>query len=221
MTLFGITPTNCKRSCTTAERWVRRVIAWTLRLAIRRARAAGDQSALYLLRRLANFAPRVSIVQVWLARVAVNLGDTPVANSALRAAIAGRSSNTCSCYWRVAQIQLIQGDLDAAEASLIVARQLFPESPRIWELHGELYRFRANTEEAVKCFEHALSLAATNEARVSALWGLAGCFVDAGRKDSAIAMFQKIIEIAPDATKAYNGLIVGYFDKYSMSEDST
>ena len=190
-----------------ARRWERRLIAWGLHHAIRLARKGRVPLSRRIVLRLAAMAPDVPVVQFCLANFALAMGDTIAAKRAIKAAVDGVSSHRHRDYCRAAILLLQLQDLDAAASCLETARGAFPASPRLWVLLGELHRYRANADEAVRCFERAFALATIQEERLRALVGLADSFADSGRRDEAVSAYRRMVEIAPGRADAYTYLI--------------
>ena len=98
-------------------------------------------------------------------------------------------------------------ELDSAEACLESASRAFPESSRVWLLLGGLHRYLGKNDEAVRSYEQALALAPTNEERLEALAGLAGCCADTARMDEAVAVSRRMIELSPNTARGYYDLV--------------
>ena len=175
------------------------IIAWGLRRARRLERSKQVPQALKIALRLANVVPAVPVVQFYLARLAMVLGDADTARRALYAAIQGDQLSSVKSYSHVARKLMELNDLVAAEGCLEKARAAFPTSSRVWSLLGELQRVRGNPGDAECCFNEALSHASSGRDRFGAVNGLAGCFADTGRKYDAKNVYTRMIELGPDA----------------------
>jgi len=158
-------------------------------------------------RRLADLAPGVPAVQLRLAEYASAVGDVATAKSAMSAALAVNSTKAHRYHCRVAALLLRLRELDAAEACLENIKASYPASVRLWGIWGELYRYRGNPDEAARRFERALALATSIRDRLEALAGLADCCADTGRKDDAVSISRRMIELAPDEGAGYHHLV--------------
>ena len=189
------------------RRWGRWLIAWGLRRATGLARAGRPAESLKVIRRLAALAPDSYAVQVSEARYASSLGEKAAAKAALRRAIPASAAARHGRWCSVAAFFLRLEDADAAEACLLGTKAAHPASPRVWALLGDVHRHRADTDEAVKCFERSLALATGLGEKTRALNGLAECLGDAGRKDDAALVYRRLIELSPEHASAYPMLV--------------
>ncbi len=170
------------------SRWVRQIIAWGLRRAVRLARMGRAHLSLRIALRLAKLAPTIPLLHFYLAKIALSLGDTDTAGRALHAAVDSGQLNKIKYYCHAVKLFLELYNLDAAGRCLEEAKRAYPTSRRVWVLLGELCRIRGSTGDAVCCFETALTLASSRNDQLMALNGLAGCFADTaqGRRQEAL-----------------------------------
>lgn len=189
-----------------AQRVARYLVAWMLRRARTHARKGRLGHAFQQTRRLAGLAPGLAVVQLTLARLAICVGDAATARHALRAALDSTLPYPHACCIKVARLQIVIRDLDAAEESIRMAARMFPHKSEVWELFGELYRFRGDIAEAVACFEQVLELASTSDDKINALLAVASCFCDNGDSGAAARTYHRILRLAQDAAGAYAGL---------------
>jgi tetratricopeptide (TPR) repeat protein len=180
------------------KRWVRRIFAWGLRRARRLARSGRHSAALRVARRLAHLGPTVPVLQLYVAKNALYLGELDTARRALHSVGWNGQSTKLKYYCVTAKLFRELNDLDAVEECLEEARRIYPSSARTWALLGDLCRDRAKANDAERCFDTALTLASSLTERLMALDGLAGCFTDTARKDDAINVLSSIMEIEPD-----------------------
>jgi len=190
-----------------AHRWGRRIIAWGLRRAMRVARMGHKPQAQRIMLRLADVAPDVPVVQLSLARLALDSGDLSTAGRATNAVLTSSMRKAHGTYCRLVALLLELRELGAAKECIENARVAFPSSPRLWILLGELHRYLAKSDDAARCFERAFTLATNTKERLRALVGLAESFADSGRKDDAISASHRMIDLSPYNTVGYVHLV--------------
>jgi tetratricopeptide (TPR) repeat protein len=199
------------------ERLNRRMIANGLNVALGYLRRGKLGKAVATLRFLAGCVPHTPLVQIRLAVISLQAGEPYFAQQALQRATAGALAKP-SFVARTASAQIALDDLDGAEQTLSAAVEQFPKSWVVRRLLGVLYSQKSQTDCAIACFQSAIGLAPTIDARIAVMHSLADLFSDLGRRGDATAILEDIIALAPDNSAAHARLVSCQHDMDCNSE---
>ncbi len=113
------------------------------------------------------------------------------------------SPNEPKTFQNLALAQIAQGRRREAIATLEHYIEVCPTDPVGWQLMAEQLLASGNWPEAQACFENTLRLSSRN---VTALAGLADCYLNMGQADAAAFGYRKLLEIDPNNTRAQERL---------------
>jgi CHAT domain-containing protein/Tfp pilus assembly protein PilF len=156
-----------------------------------------------------------------VADLYLDLGDAAAARDYYDDLLAKSSSNPYARYG-AGRVDFFEGDLDGAIEQLERAAALEPTFAEVFGLDGglvEMYEARRDLSAAISYFE-ALTL--SNPSHANAFSGLGWSHARSFQFDRAVAAFTRALELAPDLTQAYHGLIQSYFrtGRYQKSLDA-
>ena len=185
----------------------RRVLAAVLRSARRSLRHGRTKRAVHLLQLLEKAAPNVSAIYLLLAEAAIRYGAHEVAKEALDKLAASGSRKPHIAY-RIALKQLEMGELSAAERTLRIAIEQFPDSWLIWRLLAALHLNQGRTKDAIRCVNRQIASSPTERVRLSGIDRLADCLENIGDRRKASTLYWRIIETVPEYALSYFRLVL-------------
>ena len=155
------------------------------------------EEAKAMLDKLRKSHPNNMDVAYWFGRVQEALGDRKVAEQAYRDSINAGTNNpeAVHAYVALANLQSQEGALDAANATLVQARQRLPASPAIHKAIGRVAMSQGRYSDGLVEFENALKLDQTDiDARF-----LVGTSLSRMRQfDKALATFEAVGKVDRD-----------------------
>lgn len=148
---------------------VRSLIAGLYKVVKRCCRDGNPVRAHTILSGLVEFTPRNVLVRIWLAEVALEIGDHESFASALAAEridpLLQRPSHFC---W-VARLHLLEENIPLALQYAEIGSRRFPTCPSLWELRGQASIKCGDLAGAAVCYDMQYDASATLRQRIVAL----------------------------------------------------
>lgn len=150
-----------------------------------------------------------------LARLFERTGRTRAAIVCYRDGL--RVRRNADFYNRLAQVLHDIGDLDGAQAAYLDALQLRPDDGSIRNNLGNVYKDRNEYEEAISCYQQALTCKCPEESVVRT--NLARVLHAVNRHDEAMAELRQAVEIDPRNHSARLTLVMNHLAEVYVSEE--
>jgi superkiller protein 3 len=110
-------------------------------------------------------------------------------------------------HYELGRAALESGDLDTAESSLKMAKELDATKPGVCFHLARVFNEKGMKTEAVQALEQELDLSPDSEV---VLQNLAALYFDTGRSEKAIEMYEALVEVNPEDYESFQALAAIY-----------
>ncbi|HEV3237900.1 MAG TPA: sulfotransferase [Gemmataceae bacterium] len=201
------------------DRWTRRLIAHSYHIAKKDFRQGRLRRAFRTLGFMAQFSPGSPPIHLLCARLALAAENPYLAERAVQPLKGAHRLQRVSWATNLARCQSDLDDVQDALSTLASAVNNFPASWVVWGLLGASHKRLDERDDAVRCFQEAFRLAPTQRTQLGVMYDLAECLEVFGDKQSAISLYQEIIQRSPIETLARFKLVHSQ-DQLDATSDS-